>query len=132
MRLIAVVKGAAQIRADLLMEIFPLAVLKDEVGAIALPQGQAAIVMVGVQGKYQNARRQERSPDGLSVVGCLDDIRCQRVHGNFPDGTGIKPCDLRMLLHQIDIAPEAVGIIVGNAVIPDFFKAAHNAEQMSP
>ena len=37
-----------------------------------------------------------------------------------------------MLLHQVDIAPEAIGIIVGNAVVPNLVEAAHNAEQMAP
>ena len=37
-----------------------------------------------------------------------------------------------MLLHQVDIAPEAIGIVVGNAVIPNLVEAAHDTEQMTP
>ena len=37
-----------------------------------------------------------------------------------------------MLLDQINVAPEAVRIIVGNAVIPDLIKSAPNAEQVAP
>ena len=37
-----------------------------------------------------------------------------------------------MLLHQVDISPEAVGIIVGNAVVPNLVEAAHDTEQMTP
>ncbi len=37
-----------------------------------------------------------------------------------------------MLLHHVDIATEAVRIIVADIVIPDLFKAAHNAEEMAP
>ena len=116
------------------MEIQPLALVLviDEVGAVALPEGQAPVMVIGIEGEHQNAGGQEGGPDGLAVVGGLDDVGGQGVHGDLPHGTGVEPGDLRVLFGQIDKAPVSVGIVVGHGVVPHLVKAAHDAEQMAP
>ena len=104
----------------------------DEVGTVALPEGKTTHLMVGIQSEHQHAGSQEGGPDGLAVVGCLDDVRGQGVHGDLTDGPGIKPGDLIVLLDDVDIASEAIGVVVDHVVVPDFFKSAHDAEEMAP
>ncbi len=128
------IHGATHIRADLLMEIQPLVrfFIVDKIRTVTLPECHAPHLMICIECKEQNTGRQEGSSNSLTVIRRFHNIRTQCVHGNLTDRTGIKPGNFIMLLNNIDIAPETIGIIVDHAVIPDLFKSIHDAEQVTP
>jgi hypothetical protein len=115
------------------VQVQPAALLfvVDKVGAVALPQGQTEEVVIA-QAVEQQAGGQEAGTGGLAVLGHFHHVGGQGVHGHLTHGAGVEPAEVRIGFGIVGIAHEALGVIVGDGVVPDLREAAHNAEGVAP
>ena len=140
-RPVGVIHVAHQIGADVLMQVLPLAVLADEVGAIAFPQNVAVLggavhlavlALVSGQAGVDDAGGDEAAAGALAIGGDLDDIGDQRVDGALHQGAGILAGDLGINLHQVKHIFHAHSVVVAHAAVVDLIEAAHTAEGVGP
>ena len=138
---VGVIHVAHQIGADVLVQILPLAVLADKVGAVALPQNVAVLggavhlavlALVSSQTGVDDAGGDEAAAGALAIGGDLNDVGDQRVDGALHQGAGILAGDLGIDLVEVEPVLHAHLVVVTHAAVVDLVEAAHTAEGVGP
>jgi hypothetical protein len=131
-RPVAGVIGEVDIGADVFVEIPPLAVLIDEVGAVPLPaHGTVADAGRHIAGA-QRTGGQEEGPGRLAVLGHLNDAGGQGMQAAQAAGQEILADDMGIQLDHGVVQVQHIAVVLLHGAIVHLIPADHAAKGMGP
>ena len=114
------------------MEEQPAAILKDEVGAVTLPQAAAAALAIITHRAGNQSGGQEEGTGSFAVVGNFHNIGCQGMQRQFHQRTNIKAADIRHCFIVCLKAFCCLYVIECNRPVPNRFCSTHPPKCMCP